>query len=146
MGVVLLRTAHGLAQHGMCVAALNIHHHRLLVLVADHDTLEHALGHVSRPYPYACAWRRCSWSTVSMRAMVLRTTRMRPVFSSWPLARWKRRLNCSFFSLTSWSFSSSADLPRKSSAADAVFGALLPVFFAAIVFRPPRGRRTSSRS
>ena len=34
-----------------------------------------------------------------MRAMSRRTTRMRPVFSTWPLARWKRRLNCSFFRL-----------------------------------------------
>src|ERR1043166_4568974 len=51
-----------------------------------------------------------------MRAISLRTARTRPVFSSWPLARWKRRLNCSFLSLPSWSPSSSVDLTRKSSA------------------------------
>src|SRR3712207_3495972 len=39
--------------------------------------------------------------------MSLRTSRTRDVFSSWPVARWKRRLNCSFFRLTSssWSWS-----------------------------------------
>jgi hypothetical protein len=36
---------------------------------------------------------------VFMRAMSRRMTRTREVFSSWPVARWKRRLNCSFFSL-----------------------------------------------
>src|SRR5688572_12144835 len=30
--------------------------------------------------------------------MSRRTSRTREVFSSWPVARWKRRLNCSFFS------------------------------------------------
>ena len=35
-----------------------------------------------------------------MRAMSLRTSRTRSVFSIWPVARWKRRLNCSFFSLS----------------------------------------------
>src|SRR6185437_121074 len=32
--------------------------------------------------------------------MSRRTTRTRAVFSSWPVARWKRRLNCSFLSLS----------------------------------------------
>jgi len=31
--------------------------------------------------------------------------RTRAVFSSWPVARWKRRLNCSFFSLSTSSSS-----------------------------------------
>src|SRR5262249_45976339 len=35
---------------------------------------------------------------VLMRAMSRRTTRTRAVFSSWFVARWNRRLNCSFFS------------------------------------------------
>src|SRR5258706_1298793 len=60
---------------------------------------------------------------VLMRAISRRTWRTRAVFSSWPLARWKRRLNCSFFSraissliwsavigLTSWAFIRSAPL------------------------------------
>src|ERR1051325_6384059 len=34
-------------------------------------------------------------------AMSRRTSRTRPVFSSWPVARWKRRLNCSFLSFIS---------------------------------------------
>src|ERR1700679_3708302 len=62
-----------------------------------------------------------------MRAISLRTARTRPVFSSWPFARWKRRLNCSFFSFTSCSLSSSADLPRKSSG--------VSFFFAMVVIR-----------
>src|SRR6185503_10040423 len=44
-----------------------------------------------------------------------RTSRTRDVFSSWPDARWKRRLNCSFFSLASCSSSWSAVMPRTSS-------------------------------
>src|SRR5436190_11181934 len=36
-----------------------------------------------------------------MRAMSRRTSRTRPVFSSCPVARWKRRLNCSFLSFIS---------------------------------------------
>src|SRR5690606_18916236 len=42
-----------------------------------------------------------------MRAISLRTCLTRAVFSSWPVAFWKRRLNCSFFSEPSSSFSSS---------------------------------------
>src|ERR1700722_312432 len=44
---------------------------------------------------------------VLTRAMSRRTTRTCAVFCNWPLARWKRRLNCSFFSFrassSSWS-------------------------------------------
>ena len=40
-----------------------------------------------------------------MRAMSRRTSRTRAVFSSWPVAAWKRRLNCSFLSLSSSSSS-----------------------------------------
>jgi hypothetical protein len=35
---------------------------------------------------------------VLSRAMSRRTWRTRAVFSSCPVARWKRRLNCSYFS------------------------------------------------
>src|SRR5262245_19763528 len=42
---------------------------------------------------------------VLMRAMSRRTWRTRAVFSSWPVAFWKRRLNCSFFSAASSSLS-----------------------------------------
>src|SRR6185369_6216316 len=53
---------------------------------------------------------------VSTRAMSRRTARTRAVFSSWPLARWKRRLNASFCSVTRLAFSSSGVLTRNSSA------------------------------
>src|SRR3954452_9288462 len=49
-----------------------------------------------------------------MRAMSRRTTLTRPVASSWPVARWKRRLNCSFRKSRSWVCSSSAVLARMS--------------------------------
>src|SRR5690606_26916660 len=42
---------------------------------------------------------------VLMRAMSLRTCFTRAVFSSWPVAFWKRRLNCSFLRLASSSLS-----------------------------------------
>src|SRR5262245_24771980 len=42
---------------------------------------------------------------VLMRAMSRRIVRTREVFSSCPVARWKRRLNCSFFSLSTSSSS-----------------------------------------
>jgi hypothetical protein len=41
---------------------------------------------------------RASADMVISRAMSRLTCRTRAVFSSWPVARWKRRLNCSFFS------------------------------------------------
>src|SRR5215470_10514576 len=53
---------------------------------------------------------------VLMRAMLRRTVRTRAVFSSWPLARWKRRLNCSFCSWARSVFSWSGVLVRISSA------------------------------
>src|ERR1700744_6380977 len=71
-----------------------------------------------------------------MRAMSRRKVRMRPVFSTWPLARWKRRLNCSFLRPASWVSSSSALLARKSSAFDAALAAVvfLADFLAAAFF------------
>src|ERR1700752_1213681 len=51
-----------------------------------------------------------------MRAMSRRTMRTRPVFSSCPVARWKRKLNCSFFSFISSSESWSGVIARTSSA------------------------------
>ena len=53
MGVIFLRPAYGFAEHRVDEAALHIHHHRLGILVAHHDALQHALGHLfvlfSRP-------------------------------------------------------------------------------------------------
>src|ERR1700710_1444200 len=77
---------------------------------------------------------------VSMRAMFRRSTRMRPVFSAWPLARWKRRLNCSFLRPVSSVPSSSALLGRKLWALDEVlavetfFDLLVLLIFAAAFF------------
>src|SRR3954468_18339182 len=48
--------------------------------------------------------------------MSLRTSRTRPVFSSWPVARWKRRLNCSFFRFSNSSDSWSFDMALRSEA------------------------------
>ena len=48
--------------------------------------------------------------------MSRRTSRTREVFSSCPEARWKRKLNCSFFSLASCSSSWSAVITLNSSA------------------------------
>ena len=57
---------------------------------------------------------------VLMRAMSLRTCFTRAVFSSWPVAFWKRRLNCSFFRLASSSLSWSGVLVLTSEAFIAV--------------------------
>src|SRR5690348_1661973 len=52
-----------------------------------------------------------------MRAMVRRTSRTRLGFSSWMVADWKRRLNCSRFSSTSCCCSWSSLLALRSSIA-----------------------------
>src|SRR5215510_987620 len=49
MGVVLLRPPNGLLQHRMGEAALDAHHHGLVLLVAHDDALEHALRHLVIP-------------------------------------------------------------------------------------------------
>src|SRR5262249_1135361 len=100
VGVKFLRPAHGLLQQRLRVAPFDLHHHGLGVLVGNHDALENALWHVSNLQAFPCASPRRRWlCTVLMRAMSRRTSRTREVFSSWPVARWKRRLNCSLFSL-----------------------------------------------
>src|SRR3984957_269495 len=43
VGVVLLRAAHRLLEHGMGVAALDLHDDGLVLLVADDDAMERAL-------------------------------------------------------------------------------------------------------
>src|ERR1700742_3631242 len=52
---------------------------------------------------------------VSILAIERRTSRTRDVVSSWPVALWKRRLNCSFFNRLSSSRSWSAVEWRRSS-------------------------------
>src|SRR6185295_912437 len=61
------------------------------------------------------AARFCA-AMVLIRAISRRTIPTRPVFSSCPVARWKRRLNCSFLSFISSSESWSGDNARTSSA------------------------------
>src|SRR5262249_58092220 len=46
VGVVLLRAPHRLLHDRMGEAALDAHHHRLVLLVAHHDALERALRHL----------------------------------------------------------------------------------------------------
>src|SRR5262249_44622469 len=53
-----------------------------------------------------------SRAIVWMRAMSRLICLTRAVFSSWPEAAWKRRLNCSFLSLISSSESWSSVIPR----------------------------------
>src|SRR5579864_401712 len=47
MGVIFLRPAHGLSEHGMGEPALDVDHNRLRILVADDDALQHAFRHNS---------------------------------------------------------------------------------------------------
>src|SRR3546814_734324 len=63
-----------------------------------------------------CAGAELSRSTVWMRARGRRTARTRAVFSSWPLARWKRRLNTSRLRASSSVLSSSGVLVLRSDA------------------------------
>src|SRR3546814_12605962 len=45
MRMILLRAAHDLLEHRIGKAALNLHHYRLVILVADHDALQDSLRH-----------------------------------------------------------------------------------------------------
>src|SRR5690242_16868124 len=65
---------------------------------------------------------------VRMRAMSRRTCRTRVVFSSWPVARWKRRLKRSFLSLSSSSLSWSGVIVRMSAAFMAVLSLIGDAF------------------
>src|SRR5579875_2514851 len=66
------------------------------------------LGIALSPQAFAAAERCFSFMIVFNRAMSRRTSLMRAVPSCWPVARWKRRLNCSFLR-------SSSIVPRSSS-------------------------------
>src|SRR6185312_6353553 len=102
VGVILLRAANGLLHGRVREAALHTDDHGLVLFVADDNALQRTLRHGSNPYFLAAAPPSAArfWAaTVFMRAMSRRMARTREVFSSWPVARWKRRLNCSFFSL-----------------------------------------------
>src|SRR5215813_6554425 len=111
VGVIPLRPPHRLLQQRVGEAALDADNHGLVLLVAHHGALEHPLRHYAPP-DLVCARFCCAM--VFSRAMSRRTWRTRDVFSSWPVARWKRRLNCSFFSLSTSSSSFSTSMPLAS--------------------------------
>src|ERR1700761_530339 len=96
VGVIVLRTADRLLVDRMSEAAIDAHHDRLGLLVADDHALKRTFRHWSVPYFFLA--RPCA-ATVLMRAMSRRASRSREVFSSCPVARWKRRLKRSFFRL-----------------------------------------------
>src|SRR5690606_28435463 len=112
MRVVALRAADELLVDRVHDATLDLDHDGLVVLVAHHHPLQNALRH--RPLLYART--PAARSTVFTRAMSRRTCCTRAVLSSCPVARWKRRLNCSFFRFSSCSVSSSLVLPTRSRA------------------------------
>ena len=95
---VLLRAADELLVERMHHATLDQDGDRLVHLVADHPARQDALRHCrfSPSGLGGCATALPLCRMVLMRAMSRRTACTRPVASSWPVARWKRRLNCSF--------------------------------------------------
>src|SRR5436190_17004048 len=98
--VVMLAPPHRLLEHRVREAAVDPDHDRLVLLVAHHDALEHPLRHLRPPHFAFSAPRFCR-AIVSIRAISRRTWRTRAVFSSWPVARWKRKLKRSFLSFNS---------------------------------------------
>src|SRR5260221_3790112 len=89
-------------------AALDANDDRLVAGVADDHTLQDAFRHDFCSYSYEAVVRARSPRMGLMRAMSRRTWRTRAVFSSWPLARWKRRLKASLLRASICCFSSSA--------------------------------------
>src|SRR5215472_12837070 len=113
MRVVLLGATHRLFHDRVRKPAFDPHHDGLRLLVAHNFALQYALRHLSTPHFAVAARLPCA--TVLMRAMSRRTSRTRDVFASCPVARWKRRLNCSFLSLMSSSSSWSGVIALRSS-------------------------------
>src|SRR5471030_1332555 len=116
MGMIILRAPHRLLQERMRETALDLDDQSLVLLVADDDALENSLRHGFRPQLLVLVARFWAASVLE-RAMSRRTTRTRAVFCNWPLARWKRRLNCSFFrariSSDNWSSVITLRSPRR---------------------------------
>src|SRR5450756_1023951 len=72
------------------------HHHRLVHLIA-HDLADQTSSLcLHRCSPLAAA-SSSSRRTVRSRAISCRTSARRAVFFSWPVAYWKRRLNCAWW-------------------------------------------------
>src|SRR5215475_9705955 len=98
--VIVLRAADRLLVDRMGEAAIDAHHHRLGLLVADDDALKGTFRHeLKPPYFLSAVLARVCAAMVLMRAMSRRASLSREVFSSCPVARWKRRLKRSFFRL-----------------------------------------------
>src|SRR5665213_2012222 len=94
--MIVFRGADRLLVDRMGEAAIDAHHHRLGLLVADDHALKGTFRHNQALYFF---FARCCAATVLMRAISRRASRSREVFSSCPVARWKRRLKRSFFRL-----------------------------------------------
>src|SRR5215813_12927727 len=109
---IFLRATHELLVDRMHDAALDLDDDGLVHLVAHDHALKYTLGHSRHSYDAA---RAKSFNRVWMRAISRRTWRTRAVFSSWPLAFRKRRLNASFFEAVRSPFSWSGLLDRRSS-------------------------------
>src|SRR4029078_520892 len=97
MRIVLLGAPHGLLHYRLREPALPAHDGRFILLVAHHYALQHALGHIDHSALLFAAPARFCAATVLMRAMSRRACRTRAVFSSCPVARWKRRFKRCFF-------------------------------------------------
>src|SRR5689334_5600814 len=110
--VVVLGAADRLLVDRMGEAAIDAHHHRLGLLVADDHTLKATFRHIEASYFFLA---RCWAAMVLIRAMSRRASRSREVFSSCPVARWKRRLKRSFFRLRTASSLWSSVIARMSS-------------------------------
>src|SRR4029450_3807444 len=61
VGVVFLRTPHGLLHDRVSEAAFHAHHHGLVPLVAHDDALQHALRHLSLTPPWLSRVQR-AWA------------------------------------------------------------------------------------
>src|ERR1700730_15172293 len=94
--MIVFRAADRLLVDRMGEAAIDAHHHRLGLLVADDHALKGTFRHYQASYFFFA--RACA-AMVLMRAISRRASRSREVFSSCPVARWKRRLKRSFFRL-----------------------------------------------
>src|SRR4051812_41408736 len=60
MGVVFLRATHSLLHHRMGEAALDPHHHGLVLLVAHHGAMQRTLRHLASPNSSTSSARRAS--------------------------------------------------------------------------------------
>src|SRR5947199_9902135 len=128
--VIVLRAADRLLVDRMGEAAIDPHHNRLGLLVADDHALKRTFRHLRTSYFFFA--RACA-ATVLMRAISRRASRSREVFSNCPVARWKRRLKRSFFRLAIASSIWSGLIARISS-----------TFISAITITPRFARRSAS--